>query len=63
MRVQREAATAKIKKKKKLHLITLKRARGMVFGCQKERKEGREEGEKQTKTKQIRKVVKAVTTQ
>ena len=57
MRVQREAATAKIKKKK-IHLITLKRARGMVFGCQKERKEGREEGEKQTKTKQIRKVVK-----
>lgn len=46
-----------------MHLITLKRARGMVFGCQKERKEGREEGEKQMKTKQIRKVVKAVTTQ
>ena len=29
-----------------MHLITLKRARGMVFGCQKERKEGREENEK-----------------
>ena len=39
MRVEREDPAAKIKKK--IHLFTLRRARGMVFGCQKEKKEGR----------------------
>lgn len=48
VRVEREALAAKIKKKKKIHLITLRRARGMVLDA---RKKERREEERREKNK------------
>lgn len=57
VRVEREALAAKIKKKKNT-LDYSEESQRDGFGCQKERKEGRrEEGEKQMKMKQTRKMV------